>query len=72
MITITTSTKLSVKELAPALGKSVGFIYKARMSGLPMEWDADSRCYVATAGKVKKWLKKSKFKVVDGKPMIDL
>lgn len=66
MITIT--TKLSVKELAGPVGKSVSFIYKARMAGLPMEWDEETRCLVSTPAKVKRWIKRNRFKLLDGKP----
>lgn len=65
---ITIATKLSVKELAGPVGKSVSFLYKARMVGLPMEWDEVTRCYVSTPDKVRRWIKRNKFKLVDGKP----
>ena len=66
---ITVTTKLSVKELAPVLGKSVGFIYKARMVGLPMEWDEKSRCLVADPVKLRAWVKANCFSIIDGKPV---
>lgn len=67
MITITTSTKLSVKELARPLGVSVWYLYKARSAGLPMDWDEESRCYVSTPEEVKRWIKSKKFKIVKGR-----
>ena len=68
MITIT--TKLSVKELAPAIGKSISYIYKARLVGLPMDWDEETHCLVTTPQKARLWIKRTKFKVVDGKPIL--
>jgi hypothetical protein len=66
---ITVTTKLSVKELAPVLGRSIFYIYKARAAGLPMEWDQETRCFVQTPDKVKRWIKRSKFKIIDGRPV---
>lgn len=63
---ITIATKLSVKELAPALGKSVGYIYKMRMAGFTMEWDFDSKCFVSTPSKAKRWIKREKFRLLRG------
>jgi hypothetical protein len=68
MITLTTSSKLSVKELAPVLGKSVGYFYKARMVGLPMFWDIESHCLVGNPDEIRSWVKQNCFKIVDGKP----
>lgn len=70
MITVATSAKLSVKELAGPVGVSVSFLYKARAAGLPMAWDRDSGCFVATPAGVKRWIKRTKFRVVNGRPII--
>ncbi|MES2367660.1 MAG: hypothetical protein V4563_17420 [Pseudomonadota bacterium] len=66
MIEIT--TKLSVKELAPVLGRGVGYVYKMRMAGFAMDFDEETRCHVTTEGKARTWIKRTKFKVVRGKP----
>lgn len=68
LATIEVRNKLTIKELSPVLGRSVSFLYKARMVGLPMHWDENSRCYVQTPEKVRRWLRLSHFKVVDGRP----
>ena len=70
MITVTSTNKLTVKELTTQLGVSVSYLYKARMAGLPMEWDKESHCYVQTTEKVKKWIKRKKFCVVNGSPRV--
>ena len=68
---IEVSTKLSITQLAgPETGWTVGYLYKARMAGLPMEWDEDSRTFVNTPQQVERWLKKSKFTIVRGKPRV--
>ncbi len=67
---ISVTTKLSVKELAPVLGRGVGYVYKMRMAGFEMEFDHTTRCHVTTEGKARTWIKRTKFKVVDGKPIV--
>lgn len=68
---ISISTKLSVKELAGGpTGFTVSFLYKARMKGMPMKWDPEGKCFVATPGSVKRWIKASGFHIVDGYPVV--
>lgn len=62
--------KLSVKELASALGRNPSFVYKMRAAGFPMAWDETSRCYVATFGAARSWIKKTGFKIVRGKTVV--
>jgi hypothetical protein len=64
---ISVSTKLSVKELAGPVGKSVSFLYKAKRAGLPMEWDFESKCFVSTPAKVRRWINREKFRLVNGR-----
>jgi len=64
---IQVSTKLTVKELAGAeTGWTVSFLYKARMAGLPMERDQETRTLVATPASVRRWIKKNNFRIVRG------
>ena len=65
---IQVTTKLTVKELAGVNGWTVSYLYKARMAGLPMERDEETRCLVQSPAVVEKWIKKNKFKIVRGKP----
>jgi hypothetical protein len=66
---ITIRTKLSVKELSGPLGKSVGYVYKMRMAGFPMTWDEKNRCWVATVESARAWVRRTKFRVVAGRPV---
>ena len=63
--------KLTVKELSGVNGWTVSYLYKARMAGLPMERDEETRCLVATPESVETWIRKNKFKVVDGVPKVE-
>jgi hypothetical protein len=67
---ITVTTKLSVKELAGPLGVTVSYLYKARRVGLPMCWDEETRCFVQTEGRVRRWIKREGFRVVNGVPVV--
>lgn len=67
----TSTSKLSVKELAGPVGRSVSFLYKARMAGLPMTWNNNTRTYEATVESVKRWIAKHKFRVVEGDPRFE-
>lgn len=67
MSKITITTKLSVKELGPALGLSVGYVYKMRMAGFAMDWNHETHCYEATVPKARRWIKRHKFKIIRGR-----
>lgn len=66
-ITTTIRTPLCCKELAAELSVSVFFIYKMRSAGFEMRWNADIRCEAATAEAARRWIKKTKFRVVRGR-----
>lgn len=75
-IRTTIETPLCCKELAVALTDvfsrpvSVHFIYKMRHCGFTMEWNADLRCEASTVKAARLWLKKTKFRVVNGRGKI--
>lgn len=66
-ITTTIRTPLCCKELAAELSVSVYFIYKMRSAGFEMQWDSNMRCQSATAEAARRWIKKTKFRVVRGR-----
>lgn len=65
-ITTTIETPLCCKELASELSVLVFFIYKMRSAGFEMRWDSDMRCEAATSESARRWIKKTKFRVVRG------
>lgn len=62
------SARLSVKELADVLGVTVGYVYKMRMAGFPMV-RTPGGIYEATAEAARAWIKASKFRIVQGRPV---
>lgn len=77
MISVTTTTevindeKLSVKELASKLDRSEHYIYLAKASGFKMEWDFQTKCFVATEGKLRRWITRVNFRIAAGKAITD-
>lgn len=65
-ITTTIETPMCCKELAQALSVSVYFVYKMRSAGFAMSWNADLRCEAATPTQARRWMERTKFRVVRG------
>jgi hypothetical protein len=66
-ITTTIETPLCCKELAAALSVSVHFVYQMRACGFTMTWDSTARCEVADPREARAWLRRTKFRVVNGR-----
>ena len=66
-ITTTIETPMCCKELAQALSVSVHFVYQMRACGFAMTWDSRTRCNVSNPKKARYWLKKTKFRLLDGR-----
>ena len=64
--------RLSVKELAGALGVSTRYVYQMRANGFEMEWDFQSHCYVASVGQARQWICRTGFRLSNGRPKVDL
>ena len=60
-------SKLAVKQLAYELGVSTRYVYAMRANGFDMEWDQVSHCYVATLGRARRWIKRTSFRLSQGK-----
>lgn len=58
---------LCVKQLAAALDRHPSFVYKMRLAGFIMEFDANLRCQAATVTQARAWLKATGFRVVNGR-----
>jgi len=72
MLKVTTSVyvghePMTVKELAAALRVSCHFVYQMRSCGFVMDWSSEVRREAATLTQARYWLKRTKFKVVNGR-----
>lgn len=65
-ITTTIETPMCCKELAQELSVSVSFVYKMRSAGFSMSWNSDLRCEAATPHQARRWMKRTKFRIVRG------
>ena len=65
-----TPRKLSVKELATELKRSPCFVYRMRSAGFAMEWDFESRCFVANPEDARGWIVRHRFTVVKGRAVV--
>lgn len=64
-----TNARLSVKELAAALGVSKQFVYQMRACGFPMLGHS-RHSQRATVGAASKWIKTKNFRLADGRGLI--
>ena len=71
MLTVTTkttveiNTPMCVKELAPVLSKGVGYVYKMRMAGFPM--NRNNGVAEATPKQAMEWIKRVRFRIIHGR-----
>lgn len=68
--TIVSNRRLTVKELAQALGVGIHFVYQMRACGFQMEWDAEARGQTVTESEARSWIAQNCFKIVRGRGVV--